>query len=51
MSDAMRKLQIKIGGCGSDGAFGPNTARAIANFYGLSGRSRTGAGVSRKWGF
>ena len=36
MSDAMRKLQIKIGGCGSDGAFGPNTARAIANFYGLS---------------
>ncbi len=36
MSDAMRQLQIKIGGVGSDGAFGPNTARAIARHYGLS---------------
>ena len=36
MSDSMRQLQIKIGGVGSDGAFGPNTARAIARHYGLS---------------
>ena len=35
MSDAMRQLQSKIG-VGSDGAFGPNTARAIALHYGLS---------------
>ena len=32
----MRKLQTKIGGVGADGAFGPNTARAIAQHYGLS---------------
>ena len=36
MSNAMRKLQTKIGGVGADGAFGPNTARAIAQHYGLS---------------
>ena len=36
MSDAVRNLQIKIGGVGSDGAFGPRTARAIARHYGLS---------------
>tara|TARA_R110002153_G_scaffold87811_1_gene216798 strand:+ start:78 stop:698 length:621 start_codon:yes stop_codon:yes gene_type:complete len=36
MSNAMRKLQTKIGGVGADGAFGPNTAKAIAQHYGLS---------------
>lgn len=35
MSDAMRKLQAKIG-VGADGEFGPNTARAIVGHYGLS---------------
>jgi len=35
MSDAMRKLQVKIGAA-EDGEFGPNTARSIAKFYGLS---------------
>ena len=35
MSNAMRKLQDKIG-VGADGAFGPNTARAIAKHYELS---------------
>jgi len=35
MSDAMKKLQEKCG-VTADGAFGPNTARAIANHYGLS---------------
>jgi len=35
MSKAMRNLQTKVG-VGSDGSFGPNTARAIASHYGLS---------------
>ena len=35
MSDAMRNLQIKIN-AGSDGQFGPNTAKAIARHYKLS---------------
>jgi len=35
MSDAMRALQIKIG-AGSDGQFGPNTAKKIAYHYKLS---------------
>lgn len=35
MSDAMRALQIKINS-GSDGQFGPNTAKAIAKHYKLS---------------
>lgn len=35
MSDAMKKLQQKIG-VTADGAFGPNTARAIAKHYELS---------------
>lgn len=35
MSDAMRKLQTKIG-VGADGQFGPNTAKAIAKHYKLS---------------
>ncbi len=35
MSDAMRELQGKCG-VSADGQFGPNTARAIANFYKLS---------------
>jgi len=35
MSDAMRKLQAKIG-AGADGQFGPKTARSIASHYGLS---------------
>ena len=35
MSDAMRNLQKKVG-VGSDGSFGPNTARAIAKHYKLS---------------
>jgi putative chitinase len=35
MSKAMRTLQEKVG-VGADGAFGPNTARAIAKHYELS---------------
>lgn len=35
MSEAMKKLQEKCG-VGADGAFGPNTARAIAKHYELS---------------
>lgn len=35
MSDAMKTLQAKIG-VAADGAFGPNTARAIAKHYELS---------------
>ena len=35
MSDAMKKLQTKVG-VSADGAFGPNTARAIAKHYDLS---------------
>ena len=35
MSDAMKALQTKVG-VTADGAFGPNTARAIAKHYGLS---------------
>jgi putative chitinase len=35
MSEAMRILQEKVG-VGADGAFGPNTARAIAKHYELS---------------
>jgi len=35
MSDAMKKLQEKCG-VAADGAFGPNTARAIAKHYELS---------------
>jgi putative chitinase len=35
MSDAMKALQAKVG-VTADGAFGPNTARAIAKHYGLS---------------
>lgn len=35
MSDAMKKLQEKVG-AKPDGAFGPNTARAIAKHYKLS---------------
>lgn len=35
MSDAMRTLQARCG-VAADGSFGPNTARAIANHYGLS---------------
>lgn len=35
MSDAMKTLQAKIG-VAADGAFGPNTARAIADHYELS---------------
>ena len=35
MSEAMKRLQEKVG-VGSDGAFGPNTARAIAKHYELS---------------
>ena len=34
-TDAMKKLQAKCG-CAPDGAFGPNTARAIAKHYDLS---------------
>jgi len=35
MSEAMKLLQSKIG-VSADGAFGPNTARAIAKHYDLS---------------
>jgi len=35
MSEAMKRLQEKVG-VGADGAFGPNTARAIAKHYELS---------------
>lgn len=35
MNEAMKKLQEKCG-CTPDGAFGPNTARAIASHYELS---------------
>jgi putative chitinase len=35
MSEAMKALQAKVG-VTADGAFGPNTARAIAKHYGLS---------------
>ena len=35
MSNAMKRLQEKAG-VGADGAFGPNTARAVAKHYGLS---------------
>jgi putative chitinase len=35
MSDAMKALQAKVG-VTADGAFGPNTARAIAKHYELS---------------
>jgi len=35
MSEAMKKLQAKVG-VSADGAFGPNTARAIAKHYDLS---------------
>lgn len=35
MSDAMKQLQKRVGVV-ADGAFGPNTARAIAKHYGLS---------------
>ena len=37
MSDAMRALQVKIN-AGSDGQFGPNTAKAIAKHYKLSAK-------------
>jgi murein L,D-transpeptidase YcbB/YkuD len=39
MSEAMKALQAKIG-VTADGAFGPNTARAIAKHYELSPRAR-----------
>lgn len=35
MSNAMKRLQERAG-VGVDGAFGPNTARAVAKHYGLS---------------
>ena len=35
MSRAMKSLQRQVG-VGDDGAFGPNTARAIATHFGLS---------------
>ena len=35
MNEAMKRLQTKIG-VGADGAFGPNTARAIAKHFNLS---------------
>jgi len=35
MSEAMKNLQTKIG-VGADGAFGPNTAKAIAKHFNLS---------------
>ena len=35
MSEALKKLQAKCG-VGADGAFGPNTARAISKHYDLS---------------
>ena len=35
MNEAMKNLQTKIG-VGADGAFGPNTARAIAKHFSLS---------------
>ena len=35
MSNAMKRLQ-ETAGVGADGAFGPNTARAVAKHYGLS---------------
>jgi putative chitinase len=35
MSEALKKLQAKCG-VGADGAFGPNTARAIAKHYDLN---------------
>jgi murein L,D-transpeptidase YcbB/YkuD len=35
MSEAMKALQAKVG-VTADGAFGPNTARAIAKHYELS---------------
>jgi putative chitinase len=35
MSNAMKRLQEKAG-VSADGAFGPNTARAVAKHYGLS---------------
>ena len=35
MSEAMKTLQERCG-CTPDGAFGPNTARAIAKHYELS---------------
>ena len=37
MSDAMKALQAKVG-VAADGAFGPNTARAIAKHYRLSAK-------------
>lgn len=37
MSDAMKSLQTKVG-VTADGAFGPNTALAIAKHYGLSAK-------------
>jgi putative chitinase len=37
MSEAMKTLQAKVG-VTADGAFGPNTARAIAKHYGLSAK-------------
>ena len=37
MSEAMKALQAKVG-VTADGAFGPNTARAIAKHYGLSAK-------------
>ena len=36
MSDALKKLQEKCGGISTDGAFGPNTAKAICNHYALN---------------
>jgi murein L,D-transpeptidase YcbB/YkuD len=38
MSEAMKALQAKVG-VTADGAFGPNTARAIAKHYELSPRA------------
>jgi putative chitinase len=37
MSEAMKTLQARVG-VTADGAFGPNTARAIAKHYGLSAK-------------
>ena len=53
MSDAMKALQAKVG-AKPDGAFGPNTARAIAKHYKLSperGAHLLGQGSHESGGF
>ena len=53
MSDAMKALQAKVG-VTADGAFGPNTARAIAKHYKLSperGAHLLGQGSHESGGF